>query len=86
LGAIRTAGGVTVAQSEDTCVVPGMPRAAISRGYASKIIPLDGLGQFLIGQYGVERNGSEKVDAQERSEKNEKSEKLERSPVSTPRA
>jgi two-component system, chemotaxis family, protein-glutamate methylesterase/glutaminase len=86
LGAIRSAGGITIAQSEDTCVVPGMPRAAIAKGYASKIIPLDGLGQFLIGQYGTERSSAERVDTPERSEKNEKAEKNERSPVSTPRA
>jgi two-component system chemotaxis response regulator CheB len=79
LGAIRSAGGVTIAQSEDTCVVPGMPRAAISKGYASKIIPLDGLSQFLISHYGTERGNSEKADAQEKADKNE------RSPVSTPR-
>lgn len=79
LGAIRSAGGVTIAQSEDTCVVPGMPRAAISKGYASRIIPLESLGQFLISHYGVERGSAEKADEQE---KIEKSEKL---PVSTPR-
>ncbi len=79
LGAIRSAGGVTIAQSEETCVVPGMPRAAISKGYASRIIPLDGLGQFLIGHYGAERSSSEKVDAQEKVDKND------RSTVSTPR-
>jgi len=43
LGAIKAAGGMTIAQSEDTCVVSGMPRAAIVKGYANKIIPLDGL-------------------------------------------
>jgi two-component system chemotaxis response regulator CheB len=86
LGAIRSAGGVTVAQSEDTCVVPGMPRAAITRGYASKIIPLEGLSQFLFGQYAGERNGADKAETSERSEKNEKAEKLEKSPVSIPRA
>ncbi len=79
LGAIRSAGGVTIAQSEDTCVVPGMPRAAISKGYASKIIALDGLSQFLISHYGSERGSTEKVEAQEKADKNE------RSPVSTPR-
>ncbi len=79
LGAIRSAGGVTIAQSEETCVVPGMPRAAISKGYASRIIPLDGLGQYLISHYGAERGSSEKVDAQEKVEKNE------RPTVSTPR-
>ena len=79
LGAIRSAGGVTIAQSEDTCVVPGMPRAAILKGYASKIIPLDGLAQYLINHYGGDRGGTEKVDAQEKADKNE------RSTVSTPR-
>ncbi len=79
LGAIRSAGGVTIAQSEETCVVPGMPRAAISKGYASRIIPLDGLSQFLISHYGSERGSSEKVDAQEKADKNE------RPTVSTPR-
>jgi two-component system chemotaxis response regulator CheB len=86
LGAIKAAGGVTVAQSEETCVVPGMPRAAINRGYASKIIPLEGISQFLVGQYGAERSGTEKADSLERTEKNEKSEKIDKSPVSTPRA
>ena len=77
LGAIRSAGGVTIAQSEDTCVVPGMPRAAINKGYASKIVPLDGLSQFLITQFASDRGNSEKTD--DRAEKND------RTPVSTPR-
>jgi two-component system chemotaxis response regulator CheB len=84
LGAIKAAGGQTIAQSEETCVVPGMPRAAISRGYAQKIIPLDGFGQYLIGQYGADRGSvAEKSETQE---KNEKAEKLDGTTVSTPRA
>ena len=79
LGAIRSAGGITIAQSEETCVVPGMPRAAISKGYASKILPLDGLSQFLISHYGAERGNGEKLDAQEKADKSD------RSTVSTPR-
>src|SRR5260370_1733561 len=51
LGAIKAAGGMTIAQSEDTCVVSGMPRAAIIKGYANKIIPLDGIASFLITNY-----------------------------------
>src|ERR1700682_3780649 len=50
LGAIKAAGGMTAAQSEDTCVVSGMPRAAILKGYANKIVPLDSMGAFLISQ------------------------------------
>src|SRR6202030_3343332 len=37
LGEIRAAGGYTVAQSQETCVVFGMPKAAIERGYAMRI-------------------------------------------------
>jgi two-component system chemotaxis response regulator CheB len=83
LGAIKAAGGMTIAQSEDTCVVSGMPRAAIQKGYANKIIPLDGMGSFLVNQYGVERTPADKF---EKNEKNEKHEKNERTPVSSPRS
>jgi len=76
LGAIKAAGGMTVAQSEDTCVVSGMPRAAIAKGYANKIVSLDALSSFLVSQCGLER--SEK-------DKQEKNEKHERTPVSSHR-
>lgn len=78
LGAIKAAGGMTIAQSEESCVVSGMPRTAILKGYANKVLPLEGLGSYLISQYGI--SGGEKNDAAE------KSDKLEKVPVSTPRA
>ena len=40
LGAVRSAGGITIAQSPDTCVVESMPRAAIDRGFAMRVVPL----------------------------------------------
>jgi two-component system chemotaxis response regulator CheB len=76
LGAIKAAGGMTIAQSEETCVVGGMPRAAILKGFVNKVLPLDGLGAYLIAQYGI-HSGGEKSDGSEKSEK---------VPVSTPRA
>jgi two-component system, chemotaxis family, protein-glutamate methylesterase/glutaminase len=79
LGALKAAGGVTIAQSEDTCVVSGMPRAAITKGYADKVIPLEGIAAFLIQNYGNDRSSSEKFD------KNDKNEKPERTPVSSHR-
>jgi two-component system, chemotaxis family, protein-glutamate methylesterase/glutaminase len=92
LGAIKASGGMTVAQSEDTCVVSGMPRAAILKGHANKVVPLDTMGTFLVNQYGGgERSASEKSDKaekndrQEKPDKNEKSEKNERTPVSSQR-
>ncbi len=85
LGAIKAAGGHTIAQSEDTCVVPGMPRAAILKGYAGKILSLDNLAAYLVSHFGADHANSEKLDAQERSDKTDKTEKNERTPVSTTR-
>jgi two-component system chemotaxis response regulator CheB len=77
LGAIKAAGGMTVAQSEDSCVVSGMPRAAILKGHANKIVPLDAMSAFLVGYCGSDRapdrDRAEKSDRQEKIEKNEKS-------------
>jgi two-component system, chemotaxis family, protein-glutamate methylesterase/glutaminase len=75
LGAIKAAGGMTVAQSEDTCVVSGMPRAAIIKGYANKIVPLESLSAFLVGYCGTDRDRSEKTEKKDKLEKNEKSDK-----------
>ncbi|HET7259930.1 MAG TPA: chemotaxis response regulator protein-glutamate methylesterase [Candidatus Acidoferrum sp.] len=85
LGALKAAGGMTIAQSEDTCVVSGMPRAAISKGYANKVIPLDGLPHFLLQSYGGDRSGADKFDKNEKNDKNDKNEKSERTPVSSHR-
>ena len=87
LGVIKAAGGFTIAQSEETCVVSGMPRAAITRGHANRVIALEQIGNFLVSQYGTERLG-EKSDKTEkdRSDKNDKLEKNERTPVSSQRS
>jgi two-component system chemotaxis response regulator CheB len=47
LGAVKKAGGVTIAQSEESCVVFGMPKAAIERGYATRVVALDVLASTL---------------------------------------
>jgi two-component system, chemotaxis family, protein-glutamate methylesterase/glutaminase len=47
LGAVKKAGGVTIAQSEESCVVFGMPKAAIERGYATRVVALDVLSATL---------------------------------------
>ncbi len=38
---IKDKGGVTIAQSENTCAVFGMPRVAIEKGAASKVLSVD---------------------------------------------
>jgi two-component system chemotaxis response regulator CheB len=47
LGAVKRAGGMTLAQNEESCVVFGMPKAAIERGYATRIVALDVLPSTL---------------------------------------
>jgi len=47
LGAVKKEGGMTIAQSEESCVVFGMPKAAIERGYAMRVVSLDVLGATL---------------------------------------
>jgi two-component system, chemotaxis family, protein-glutamate methylesterase/glutaminase len=59
MGEIRAAGGFTLAQSQETCVVFGMPRAAIERGHVARIADLQDLPQLLQAQCG----GDNKSDA-----------------------
>jgi len=47
LGTVKKEGGMTIAQSEDSCVVYGMPKAAIDRGYAIRVVSLDVMGATL---------------------------------------
>lgn len=54
--AVRAAAGLTIAQSEQSCVVYGMPRAAIERGYALRIVGLEGLANALQAQCVSEKN------------------------------
>jgi two-component system chemotaxis response regulator CheB len=86
LGAIKAAGGMTIAQSEDTCVVSGMPRAAILKGHANKIIPLQGLSSYLVNNYGTDKNSAEKFEKNDKTEKLDKQEKLEKTPVPSHRS
>ncbi len=56
LGAVKKAGGITIAQSEESCVVFGMPKAAIERGYATRVVALDLLPATLQALCGRSEN------------------------------
>ncbi len=45
--AVRGAGGVVLAESEETAVVNGMPGAAVRAGVASQVLPLPAIGDYL---------------------------------------
>jgi two-component system chemotaxis response regulator CheB len=53
LGLIKAAGGLTIAQGEQSCVVFGMPKAAIERGYAMRVVELDAISSTLQAQCGI---------------------------------
>ena len=57
LGAVKKEGGMTIAQSEDSCVVYGMPKAAIERGYAIRVVALDVMGVTLQAACGAGTSG-----------------------------
>ncbi|HTN74937.1 MAG TPA: CheB methylesterase domain-containing protein, partial [Pirellulaceae bacterium] len=46
--AMRTAGAITIAQDEESCVVFGMPKEAIARGGAMHVLPLDSIPQKML--------------------------------------
>ena len=50
MGTLKAAGGLTIAQSEDSCVVYGMPKAAIEHGFAQRVVSLDLLATTLQAQ------------------------------------
>ncbi len=63
LGAVRSAGGLTIVQSPDSCVVDSMPRSAIERGFASRVVSLSNLSGVLQSKCAVERAPAEPVPA-----------------------
>ncbi|HTX16542.1 MAG TPA: chemotaxis response regulator protein-glutamate methylesterase [Candidatus Baltobacteraceae bacterium] len=63
LGAVQASGGFTIAQSPDTCIVDSMPRSAIARGFASRVVSLPALGAMLQAKCAVERPADEAVTA-----------------------
>ena len=63
MGAIRSAGGATIVQSPDSCVVDSMPRSAIERGFASRIVSLSNLSSVLQSKCLPERASTEPAPA-----------------------
>lgn len=61
LGLIKAAGGSTIAQSEHSCVVYGMPKAAIERGHVMRIVDLEAIANTLLAQCSVARSVADKA-------------------------
>jgi two-component system, chemotaxis family, protein-glutamate methylesterase/glutaminase len=52
LGLMKTSGAMTIAQGEQSCVVFGMPKVAIERGFAQRVVELDAMAATLQAQCG----------------------------------
>jgi len=61
LGALKAAGAITIAQDEQSCVVFGMPKVAIEKGYAQRVVSLDMMANTLLAQCAVDRRSLAKV-------------------------
>lgn len=56
--ALKEKGAFTICQNEDTCVVYGMPKVAVSLGAADKILPLENIAQAMVSQLEKMKAGS----------------------------
>ena len=60
---IKHNGGYIVAQDEESCVVYGMPKAAVDEGIVDSVVPLDSLAKSLVQLTGgVTHTNLEKVN------------------------
>lgn len=48
LKAIKQAGGKSIAQNEETCVVYGMPKMAVEAGAVDKVVPLQNIANEIV--------------------------------------
>ena len=56
MGELKRTGGYTIAQDGESCSVFGMPRVAIERGYACKVVKLSELADDLVSLVGQKGN------------------------------
>ena len=61
MGAVKIAGGLTIAQDEGSSAVYGMPKAAIERGHATRVVALEALANTLQAQCLPERARAAKL-------------------------
>lgn len=59
LSSVRASGGTTIAQDEASCVVFGMPKAAMELGAVTHVLPLDEIPRVLAELLGGEGSGPE---------------------------
>ena len=48
---LKDAGGVTIAQNEETCVVYGMPRAVVEAGIVDHVAPIENIAHEILSYF-----------------------------------
>jgi two-component system, chemotaxis family, protein-glutamate methylesterase/glutaminase len=61
IGDIKKAGGFTIAQDRESCVVFGMPKTAIELGHIDRVVALDAMASALFSAVG-QTGGMEVID------------------------
>ena len=51
--AMHDAGGRTIAQDEDSCIVYGMPKVAVSLGGVDRVVPLNNVVPAILEELGA---------------------------------
>jgi two-component system, chemotaxis family, protein-glutamate methylesterase/glutaminase len=68
MGAIQAAGGFTIAQSPESCIVDSMPRSAIQRGFATRVVSLSAMAATIQSNCGPEGSAAESYEGYVTSE------------------
>jgi two-component system chemotaxis response regulator CheB len=55
---MREAGGRTIGQSGESCVIDGMPRAAREAGAVERVVPLEQIGAEILRLCGTAENAT----------------------------
>ena len=48
---LKSKGGIIIAQNEETCVVYGMPRAAVQAQVADHVVPVDDIASEIVSYF-----------------------------------
>ena len=51
LGKMKSKGSIIIAENEKSCIVYGMPRAAVEAGICDHIVPIDHVAQEIVSYF-----------------------------------
>lgn len=61
IGEIKRAGGATIAQDADSCIVYGMPKAAVQLGHVGRSVALQDIFPTVVGTLHAAEHGAAQI-------------------------